>query len=364
MINVMLIVPTLNGGGSERVMSILANNLDRVKFKVTLVLLKEEGVYLDDLKENIQIINLNAMRVRHSILKLFNVLKEHNPDFVLSTLGHLNLILALLKYFLPKEIKFIARESSIVTENNKKEKYPVIFNWLYKMLYNRFNYVIAQSFYMANDLISNFKVDREKVVLINNPVEIEKVIELSKEPLDIIFSEKKLNLVAVGRLSKVKAFDNLLHIVSKIKREFHLYILGEGEEYSTLKKITNELNLEAKVTFLGFKKNSYKYMLNADYLLMTSIYEGFPNVVLEAQALGIPVIAFNCPGGISEIVDNDNGILIENMNKDLFSKTIDEIEHYTFDANTIRDSVVNRYSASYIVNKYEKLFKESYNEKN
>lgn len=364
MISVMLIVPTLNGGGSERVMTILANNLDRAKFKVILVLLKEEGVYLDHLKENIKIINLNAMRVRHSVFKLFNVLKEHNPDFVLSTLGHLNLTLALLKYFLPTKIKFIARESSIVTENNKKEKYPVIFNWLYKILYNRFDCVIAQSFYMANDLISNFKINKKKVVLINNPVEIEKVIELSKEPLDIIFSEKKLNLVAVGRLNEVKGFDNLLYIASRIKREFHLYILGEGEEYLTLKKITNELNLEKKVTFLGFQKNSYKYMSNADYLLMTSIYEGFPNVVLEAQALGIPVIAFNCPGGISEIIDNTNGILVKNMDKHLFSKIIDEIENYTFDANTIRDSVLNRYSVSYIVNKYEKLFKEIYNEKN
>jgi glycosyltransferase involved in cell wall biosynthesis len=165
-----------------------------------------------------------------------------------------------------------------------------------------------------------------------------------------------MNLLAVGRLNKVKRFNLLIDLMSKLNDSFHLTIIGNGYEENSLRKQIQELNLDQNIDLIGFKSNPYKYMANADMLLISSEYEGFPNVVLEVNACGIPVFAFNCPGGISEIIeDGINGILIENDNIDLMAKALDTYDLRNFNPLMIKQKIKKRYSLEYIISKYERI---------
>jgi glycosyltransferase involved in cell wall biosynthesis len=351
----MLIVPSMRGGGSERVMSILANNLDRRKFDITLVLLKKEGPYLDDLESDIKIIDLNSSKARYGVFKLLKLIKASKPDIVFSTLGHLNILISILKSLLPKTIKYIARESSIPSKSHSKTGKGKILKILYKLFYNKFDLIISQSEYMKNDLINNYNISESKITIINNPVDLDKINLLSKESV-VSFDKNKINLLAVGRLNKVKRFNLLIDLMSKLNDSFHLTIIGNGYEENSLRKQIQELNLDQNIDLIGFKSNPYKYMANADMLLISSEYEGFPNVVLEVNACGIPVFAFNCPGGISEIIeDGINGILIENDNIDLMAKALDTYDLRNFNPLMIKQKIKKRYSLEYIISKYERI---------
>lgn len=348
--NIFFIVPSMRGGGSEKVISILANNLNRNKFRITLVLLIKDGVYLNDLKSDIKIIDLNCIKARYSIYKLYKLIKEYQPDIVFSTLGHLNLLLALLKYFIGKEVKFIARESSIVSVNNKYNKFPKIFNFLYRKVYNNLDLIIAQSQYMKNDLINHFDVKEEKILVINNPIEHEKILALSKEDSCLDLSKK--NLLNIGSLTRVKNQIALLDVINALDSTYHLTILGEGKLEEELKKEIKKLKLENKVTLKGFDLNPYKYLKDSTYLLISSKYEGFPNVALEAIACSTPVIAFNAIGGLNEIIkDSKNGFIIEFNNVE---EMVNKIIFSTFNKEEVYKTSI-KYDKSSIIKIYETI---------
>ena len=342
---ILFIIPSMRGGGSERVISILLNHLNRRKFDMTLVLIKKEGRYLQDLSNDIKIIDLNLNSAKKSIFKLIKIIKNENPNIVFSTLGYLNLIISIIRPFLSKKIKFIARESSIVSIQNKQEKYPKLFDFLFKTFYKNFDLVIAQSKYMKNDLIKNYNFPKEKIKVIYNPVDIEKIEQLSKEPC-----KEDVDLLAVGRLDKNKNFKDIIEILPKLNMK--LTILGEGEEKENLQNLAKRLNVN--VEFLGFVDNPYKYMKKAKLLVLTSLYEGLPNVILEANACGIPVIAYNCIGGTRELIENGkNGFLVECKNSCELEKIIKKSLEYKWDINTILN-YIDIFNVQKIVNNYER----------
>ncbi len=191
---IIFILPSMEGGGSERVVSILVKHLSREKFDIILVLLRKKGQYLDDLPNDITIIDLNVNAARFAVFKIINIIRKLNPDIVFSTLGHLNILISILKPFLATKIKFIARESSIVSLRNN-QKYPTaLFDLLYKTFYNNFDWIICQSNYMMNDLHNHYKIKKEKMIVINNPVDIENINQLSKESDNLLFEKEKINL--------------------------------------------------------------------------------------------------------------------------------------------------------------------------
>jgi len=354
---IMFIVPSMRGGGSERVMSILLKYLSREKFDIILVLLKKEGRYLDDLPKDIVIIDLDVKGAKFAIFKIRNMIRKHKPDIVFSSAAHLNLLISMMKLFLPKKITFIARESSIpsVREN---QKYPdLLNNFLYKRFYNNLDLIVCQSKYMMNDLFVHYDIKKEKMLVINNPVDIESINKSSQENDNLLFDKCKINLLTAGRLNKVKGYDLLLQTLAKLDNRYHLTILGEGSEEGSLRKLSKDLNIEYRVSFLGFQKNPYKYMNQSDLFVLSSRYEGFPNVVLEANTCGTPVVAFDCPGGTGEIIVNGlNGFLVENRNIDMLAETIRKSIDYDFNEKKILEFVKKKYEADLIISKYEETF--------
>lgn len=356
MIKLLCILPNLNGGGAERMMSLICNNIDQSKFKVKLLLLDKKGVYLENLNSLVSVDSLESKKVSKSFFKILNYIKKEQPDIVFSTLGHMNCLIALLIPFFRKKIKFIARESNIVSLENRS----FIEKLIIKIMYKNFDVIISQSDDMTNDLKENWKIKDSKIKKINNFSDKDFLEKKINEELSEKFSEEKINLISVGRLSKQKRFDKLIESFKNWKNEkdYHLYILGEGEEELKLKELAYKLKLSEKISFLGFQKNPYKYLKNSDVYILSSDYEGFPNVLLEANLCGIPILTNNCKGGINEIVENGVNGYIRNISDINFYEKINELLEMRKNPNHLKEYVDKKFNKKKIIKEYENIFEK------
>jgi len=168
-------------------------------------------------------------------------------------------------------------------------------------------------------------------------------------------SHKVYKFISVARLSEEKGIGRLIHAVGLLSLPFTFYIIGEGDQKAKLQSLVNELQLQENIFLLGEKTEPFSGMEDADLFLMGSYYEGFPNSLLEAQALGIPVIAFNAPGGIPEIISEENGILVDDNDILGFASAIQEGLSVGFNRESIIENTRKRFSVHVIVPQIEKL---------
>lgn len=357
----------LGGGGAERTIVNIINNLDKEKYEVVLVISSNQNTdYLDLINNNTKIINLNVERHRYVIRKLSKVIRDEKPDLLFSTLNMNNIILMLARLLSFKRIPTIIRVANNMTlsgENSLLNKIAVY------IFYNFFaNKVVALSKGVKDDLISNFKVNKDKIKVIYNPVDLNLINKLKNKPIvseKIFLEENKKLIIAVGRLAKIKDYPTLLRAFKKVvtKNNVKLLILGKGPEENKLKNMCKEMGIENKVIFLGFKDNPYKYMSIADVFVLSSKSEGFAHVVVEAMAIGIPVISSNCNSGPPEIIGNNRyGILFPVGDHDQLAKELDELLNDQSKANNYVKKGYQRanfFDAHAIVQEYENLFSTS-----
>nr|WP_314491584.1 glycosyltransferase [uncultured Chryseobacterium sp.] len=350
-ISVIFILPDLETGGAERIVTTIANHLSRDRFEPKILLLRKQGGYLDFLKKDVEIIDIDTERIRHSLKPILKEIYRRKPDIVFSGFGEVNAYLSLFIKLFPK-VKFIARETNVVSQHVTKKEIRFFYNF-----YNNYQKIIAQSDDMMNDLIANFKINRSKIIKINNPVDfdfIEEKLTSSKKPESYKYNYK--NVVAIGNLSARKGFDNLLKVFSRLKNEkIILHILGDGKDRDLLHQMKDFLGLK-NVVFHGRQENPYGFLKYADLFVLSSRYEGFPNVLLEAGACGTYSLANNCPGGINEIIQNEiNGEIGNIDNHEDFSQKIIDILQQNFDKDWIRNSIKARFSKEIILGRYEKV---------
>lgn len=183
--------------------------------------------------------------------------------------------------------------------------------------------VVSQG--IKKDLIE-LGLDETKVKYVHNPVDLQAVNSLSLHKPCINFSNLNFNIISVGRLHAHKGFDNLIRALKLTLERIpnaKLYLVGEGPEYDALNGLVIELGLKHHVEFLGFVSNPYALMHQADIFVLSSRFEGFGLVLIEAMACSLPIVSFNCPSGPAEIITHQkNGILVENQNIDMLSNEI------------------------------------------
>ncbi|MDO4225463.1 MAG: glycosyltransferase [Bergeyella zoohelcum] len=348
---ILFILPDLEAGGAERIVTTIANHLPREKFIPKIMLLRKQGYYLEFLKDDVEIIDLKTPRIRHSLLPIFREIRKQNPSLVFSGFGEVNAYMALFIRLFPKT-KFIARETNVVSEHIQRKE----IKFFYKF-YNNYDKIIAQSDDMMKDLVENFKIRENKIVKINNPVDfdfIEQKLKISERPTT--FDTDYKNVVAIGNLSSRKGFDNLLKVFSHLKNEkIKLHILGDGRDKEMLHQMKTDLGLD-NVVFHGQQKNPYQFLKFADLFILSSRYEGFPNVLLEAGACGTYALANDCPGGIREIVEPKvNGEIADIEQHKEFAEKIKQILTENYDENKVKNAIKNRFSKEIILQKYEQI---------
>lgn len=357
---IFFLVPSLAGGGAEKFILGLSDHIDKSKFDITLIVIDKRGENASYQNNNIKIIDLKENKVKGATFKIIRLIKEEKPDLVFSTLGHLNILMSFISIFFPK-IKFIGRETSIASLNKTNGLKNYLTNKI-KFFLNRLDCVVAQSESMKVDLIDNFNIKKDKITVINNPVDFKKITQ-NKHTDETLFDRSKINLLAIGRLESVKGYERMLKSFALVKNidEFRLSILGDGTLKNELMSLAIDLNINKFVKFLGFSNNPYKYIEQSDLLLITSYSEGFPNVVLEANACGKFVLGFNCPGGISEIITSSvNGRLIKDGDIRRFASSIEEFTKIKIEPIEIINTT-EKFNLDIIINQYEMLFESLIN---
>lgn len=359
--NILFVMSILGGGGAERVITHLANAMDRTQFSPTLLLVMDaKHDYLENLKNDIKVVQMNRKcRLRYLPFKILKAIKKQNPDIVLMGLGELNLLLA---PFIPfyKKPKWVARETNtldIRIGNSFLKKF------LYKKFYKNYDYFFAESKDMRDDLAHFTGIPLEKINLIKNPFDTFFVDEKLKEKCTVKLPENKINLLACGRFTYQKGFDNLLKSFAKIKNkeQYHLTILGEGQkkdsenQESLMHEIIKKNGLEKNVSLPGFQKNIYHWLQKADYFILSSRYEGLPNILLEALYCGTPALVNHCRGGIDEVIlEGKNGILFD-FKKENFEEKLVAIQKISFQSKALYEDIKNRFSVEKIIKKYEAI---------
>lgn len=349
---IVFILPDLSQGGAERVITTILNHLDRAKYRPKLILFEKKGFYLDYLSQDVEIIELNVSRIRYSIFKIIPLLYKLKPEIVFIGWGEISAFISpIIPFF--KKSKFIARETNVVSEHVTRKEIRFFYRF-----YNNFHTIIAQSDDMKNDLIENLKINPNKIVKINNPVDFE-LIESKLKSTVTVFDNSFKNVVAVGNLSNRKGFDLLLSVFEKLKNQkIKLHIIGDGREKENLIKQKQALKLE-NVLFLGIKENPFPYLKQADLFVLSSRYEGFPNVLLEAGACGTYALSNNCPGGIKEIIeDGVNGEIADVNDGESFAERISVLVKRGQNEELISKSILSRFEKKIILGKYNHVFEQ------
>jgi len=301
----------LKAGGVGKNTLNLARKFIEAGHEVDLYLTKKEGDYLPQIPPKVNIYEGNGSALK-SIFSFACFLRKTKPDAVISARDYLNItsfFSILLARTKTPQIATI-RTSTKTDSNNRKQLFKLILKWLTTIIYPHIDQIVAVSTPVADDLAQYIGLSREKIKVIYNPVVTDTMIEKSRgasaltQEHPTFFS--KPYFISIGRLSEEKDYITLLTAFKKINHNerYNLLILGDGEDRDKLTKYIETNDMNTSVLMPGFVSNPYPYLLKAAALISSSKWEGLPTVIIEALALGVNVIATDCPGGSSEILNN------------------------------------------------------------
>ncbi|MBF8436527.1 glycosyltransferase [Halanaerobiaceae bacterium Z-7014] len=360
-IKIIFFLSNLDGGGAQRAVVNVINNINNNLFDIKLVLLNyhKDQAYSNLIPEFVDIIDLNT-RGRYSVFKIKNLIQKENPDICVATLPQVCKAVMIGHLLSNHNSKVIFRESNYRPKKNMSS----INFYLMKMTYKYCDYGIALTKKLKDQMINQYNIGHEKVKIIHNPIDLNYIkSQIQNKKIEI--NKQHFNLVACGSLIKQKNFSMLIKSIKLVKKEdkynkIKLNILGTGPLKNKLEKLIKENNLINEVSLLGYKENPHKYMAESDLFILSSFYEGMPNVILESMACKTPVLSTDCPTGPKEILGNNKyGWIVPNNDieamankiKYLFENREELIEMKEKSNERIKDFDVLK-----IAKKYEDLF--------
>jgi len=367
-------IPSLEGGGAEKNIINFFKNLNESEYNVSLILAEKQGDFLKFVPTWVKIFDLKTKSRAYFLifLKLIEYFKNESPDILVSAFPHFNIICLIAKQVAKSKTKIIITEHINLSSLSKNAS--SVFNsfisrfvlpFFVKSFYPKSDAIICVSNGVAEDLLKIAKENLE-ITVINNPIDIEEIEVLAKEPVDNKwFLEKEIPVLTMaGRLNKQKDYPTAFQALKLInkKRKVRLVVLGKGPEEQKLKELALNLGLSDKVLFLGFQNNPYKYISKSSIFVLSSVAEGFGNVLVEAMACGVPVISTDCPFGPNEIIENnENGILVSVGDSVAIANTVLKIlDEEVFKNKLIIEGKTRAkyFSAKTSVEKYKNIFEK------
>lgn len=306
-----VVLPSLDGGGAERVMVTLANAFAARGYGVDLVLAAAHGPYLSDVLPKVRIIDLKAGRVLRAVFPLLRYLRRERPVAVLSAMNHVNVITVMACMFARLSTRLVVSEHSTINEEAARNRnvFARVVYALIPGLYRRAAAVLAVSEAAARDLERFAHFPQGSVRAIYNPFDLERISRMAmllpEHPW--LAPGQPPVLLAIGRLTEAKDFSTLIRAFSlmRAKHGARLLILGEGELRGALQDVVDECGLTpGEVQMPGFVSNPFAYLSRSAAFVLSSRWEGFGNVLVEALACGAPVISTDCPSGPCEILED------------------------------------------------------------
>jgi glycosyltransferase involved in cell wall biosynthesis len=296
----------IDDGGIDRYALNLAEVLLRHGAEVDLFVTSGTGKLLPQRPKNSRLF-VGGGSTKKSIVPFYHYLRQEKPDLLISANLYIDIVSIVVKALARVPTKHaVTLHTAFSREDYRgKEHLKKLYTHVCTWLYPRADYIIAVSNAVALDSQDYFKL-RKPIKVIYNPVVTPALYNKSSaEAVHPFFQNKEAPvLVAIGRLSAQKDFSTLLKAFAEVRKmqNAKLLILGEGEERPLLETLAKTLNLGDDFSMPGFVNNPYPYIKNADVLVSSSAWEGLPTVLIEALALGTPVVATDCPGGSSEIL--------------------------------------------------------------
>lgn len=362
---VIFLVNSFQMGGAERVLSILNKTLDK-KFKIEFYSLKNSKTFFSLKNKPIPLssINNNFLMILHIpkyIKQLRKIIEIEKPDCIISFLEISNFI------------NILSNPKAIVSFRTSLNFFRGIKGFFYKkmiyFLYPRATKIIVNSVENKEELQNYLKISGEKITYIQNPIDLEEIKKNEKlEPYIESWLKNKRVFISVGRLEKSKNYESLItgfNQLIELDNSNILMILGDGPEKNYLEELVKNLRISNNIKLFGKKENVFKYLKKSDYFVFTSLVEGFPNVLLEAMAVGLPIITTDFKTGARELITPElalnkkisypyfgqNGVLINpnNINKDLLSvyKKLNNIKK--------NPELIKKYSIQNVTKRWEYL---------
>jgi glycosyltransferase involved in cell wall biosynthesis len=305
-----LFFSSLDVGGTPRVMLRLMDGFLKSGYKVDAVVVRAFGSFIAKIPEGVNLVDLGAKRTLNSIPAFIQYLRKNKPDVVLSALMHINLAAIISRILSGTSPRLIISERSNLTQ----KKTHAIHMWdklsvpLINYFYTFADAVVTVSKDSARDLIESTKLDPEKVITIYNPIPVDEIRNSSSEIIEHPwFIDNGIPVIlAVGRLSPPKDYPTLIKAfnILRTRKKARLLIIGEGEERQKIEELVNSSPFSVDISLFGNANNPFPYMAKADVFVLSSAWEGFPNVLVEALACGDTVVSTNCHSGPSEILQD------------------------------------------------------------
>ncbi|MEM1326654.1 MAG: glycosyltransferase [Bacteroidota bacterium] len=314
--HIAFILANYNGGGAERVMITMANELSQKGWRVDLIVGNTEGHLKDLVLQSVQVHDLGFQSVSRGFIKVIRYLRSHRPHILFSTLNHVNILATISARLSMTGVKVVLREANTVSKvyqnmGKATQRDVKLSKWVYPFAH-RF---VAVSEGVKKDMVDFFNLKEHRIEKIYNPVVASSMVQMADAPtehewLDTADKPYKV-ILGVGRFTIPKNFVTLVRALAHIREEMdvRLIIIGEQkldkEEYQRVHSEVEKLGLQDVVSFPGFQSNPFAYFAKADVYVLSSIHEGLPGTLIQALAIGTSVVSTDCVVGVREILGNE-----------------------------------------------------------
>jgi len=362
------VLPSLNGGGAERAAVQILNGLDPERWTRTMFLLAREGPYLAEVDRSVSIASPDtASRFgRWRALRAF-IANEH-PEIVMAFLSYFSVLAATRAANTRAKVIFNLQTpmSDFLTDADyqwRQGGHKLMFSAITRVAYGAADAIVATSQGVAGDLTAAFGVDPDRIRVVPNPVDLDRVRSAGAEAIDerLLPAGDGPLIVAAGRLAEAKNYPLMIESLLALRKHLpaRLCILGKGEMEESLRRLISERGLSTAVSLAGFQPNPWKYIARADVFLLTSRYEGFGNVLIEAMACGTPVVATASPGTRDIVTHGVDGLLVESHTADRIAAALADVLADSGVRSAMSRAAIGsaeRFASPGVVQRYEEVF--------